>query len=163
MTCGSERPTCQLSRALEDAKDFRPARGCRQSQSCSIRSMALAGGLLARSHGARDSGASSHFCARSDCVARAINDSVFLPRWDTRIPCVDDARVVARLCDRVIAVLRIDKTPVVALLSHSSRNRSINPLGSWLKTPGEPVSDRPTPGVCTAEMLTSRAAIRGLR
>lgn len=70
--------------------------------------MALAGGLPARSHGARDSGASGHFCARNARFVRAIDDPIFLFRWATRIPCVDDARIVVRLCDRLGAVPHTD-------------------------------------------------------
>ena len=70
--------------------------------------MALAGSLLAGPHGAGDSAASGHFCARSTRFARGIDDSIFPPRWATRVPCVDDARVVARLCDRPGAVPRVD-------------------------------------------------------
>ena len=77
--------------------------------------MALAGGLFARSHGARDSGASGHFCARSARFVRAIDDSIFLPRWATRIPCMDDARVVVKLCDRLGALPCIDSTAVEPL------------------------------------------------
>ena len=84
--------------------------------------MALAGRLFARSHGARDSGASGHFCARSARFVRAIDDSIFLPRWATRIPCVDDARVVHRLCDRLGALPCIDSTAVEPL-NTGSRNR----------------------------------------
>ena len=70
--------------------------------------MALAGGLLARSDGARDSGASGHICARGARFVRVIDDSIFLPRWAARIPCVDDARIVVRFCDRLGALPRID-------------------------------------------------------
>jgi hypothetical protein len=70
--------------------------------------MAVARGLSARSHGSRDSGAPRHFCARSARFARAIGHSIFLPRWATTVPCVDDARVVIRLCDGLGALLRAD-------------------------------------------------------
>jgi hypothetical protein len=74
--------------------------------------MALAGGLLARSHGARDTGASGHFCILNARFVRAIDDAIFLPRWATTVPCVDDARVVLRLCVRLRALPRIDKNAV---------------------------------------------------
>jgi hypothetical protein len=75
--------------------------------------MALAGGLLARSHGARDTGASGHFCARRAGFARAVDDSIFLPRWTTRIPGLDDARAVVGLCDRLGALPRVDSTALI--------------------------------------------------
>lgn len=75
--------------------------------------MALAGGLLARSHGARDFGASGHFCAGDARFARVTDDSIFLPCWTTRIPRVDDARVVVRVCDRFGSLPRIDWTALV--------------------------------------------------
>jgi hypothetical protein len=52
--------------------------------------MALAGGVFAGSHGAGDSGAFGHFCARSARFARAIDDSTFLRRWAASIPRLDD-------------------------------------------------------------------------
>jgi hypothetical protein len=70
--------------------------------------MALACGLLSRSHDARDSGACGHLCARGARFARAIDDTIFLSRWATRIPRLDDARSVVRLCDRLGALPRID-------------------------------------------------------
>ncbi len=74
--------------------------------------MALAGGLFARSHGARDSGASGHFCALRARPVGTVDDSIFLLRWATRIPRVDDARIVVGLCDRVGALPRIDSNAV---------------------------------------------------
>ena len=70
--------------------------------------MALASSVSAHAHGARDTGASCHFCARDARFVGAIDDSSFLPRWAARISGVDDARLVVRLCDRLGAVLRID-------------------------------------------------------
>jgi hypothetical protein len=70
--------------------------------------MALPGGLFARSYSARDSGAAGHFCARNARFVRAIDDSIFLRHWATRIPRMDEARVVARLCFRLGALPRID-------------------------------------------------------
>jgi hypothetical protein len=84
--------------------------------------MALAGGLFARSHVARDSGASGHFCASRARLVRTVDDSAFLPRGATRIPCVDDARVVVRLCDRLGALLCTNSTAVEPL-NTGSRNR----------------------------------------
>ena len=66
--------------------------------------MALAGGLFARSLGARDSGASGHFCAWGTGVVGTADDTFFLSSGAARIPCVDDARVVVRLCDRLGAI-----------------------------------------------------------
>jgi len=75
--------------------------------------MVLAGGLLARSHGARDSGAPGHFCVCSTRVVGAVDDAILLSRWATRLPSLDDARVVVKLCDRLVAVLRVDQTALV--------------------------------------------------
>jgi hypothetical protein len=63
--------------------------------------MAVAGGLFPRSLGARDSGARCHFFAGSARLVRTTDDFIFLPRWATRIPRVDDARIVVRLRDRL--------------------------------------------------------------
>ena len=70
--------------------------------------MALVGSVLARSHGAGDSGAYCHFCAGIARLAWAIDDSILLPCCATKLPRVDHARVVVRFCDRVGAVPRID-------------------------------------------------------
>ena len=87
--------------------------------------MALASGVLARSHGAGDFGASGHFCARCARFVRAIDDSIFPPRWATTIPCVDDARVVVRLRDRLGALPCIDSIAVEKLARSSMRWRSL--------------------------------------
>ena len=74
--------------------------------------MALAGGVFPRPHVARDSGASGHFCVRRARFVRPIDDSIFLPRGAARIPCVDDARIVVRLCHRLGTLPCIDSTAV---------------------------------------------------
>jgi len=74
--------------------------------------MALAGGLFARSHGVRDFGASDHLCTGRTRLVRIVDDFVFLPRWATRVPRVDDAHLVVRFCDRLGAVPRTHSTAV---------------------------------------------------
>ena len=87
--------------------------------------MALAGGLLARSHVARDFGASGHFCARRARLVRTVDDSIFLSRGATGIPCVDDARLVVRLCDRLGALPCVDSTAVEHLNTGCRNRRSV--------------------------------------
>src|SRR5271154_2222145 len=99
--------------------------------------MALAGGLLARSHGAGDSGASGNFCARSARFVGAIDDSIFLPRWGTRIPGVDNARVVVGLCDRLGALPCIDSTTVEYLNPGCRNRRSV-----WILAPSNQYQSR---------------------
>jgi hypothetical protein len=74
--------------------------------------MALAGGLFTRSHVARNSGAFGHFCVLGARFVGAIDDSIFLFRGAPRIPCMDDARVIVRFCNRLGSLLRIDSTAV---------------------------------------------------
>ena len=77
--------------------------------------MAMAGGLFARSHGARDSGASDYVCARRARLAGTAYDSIFLSRGAARLPRVDDARVVVGFRPCFGALLCIDSTAVEPL------------------------------------------------
>ena len=74
--------------------------------------MALAGGVPADSHDARDSGTSGDFCVRSARFVRAVDDSLFLSRGAARFPRVDDARLVVRLCNRLGALPCADSTAI---------------------------------------------------
>src|SRR5271154_5917738 len=74
--------------------------------------MALASGLFARPYVARDSGAPGHFCVCSARVVGAVDDAILLSRWAARLPSLDDARVVVRLCDRLGALPCIDSIAV---------------------------------------------------
>jgi len=74
--------------------------------------MQLAGGLLAGSHVARHSGAGSHVRSGRARIVRRLDDPILQARWIARIPGVDDARVVARLCDRLGALSCIDSSAV---------------------------------------------------
>jgi len=74
--------------------------------------MDLAGGVFARSHDARDSGALDQFCPRSARSVRAIDDSFFLSSGATRFPRVDDGRIVVRLCNRLGALPCADSTAI---------------------------------------------------
>jgi hypothetical protein len=107
--------------------------------------MAAAGGVFACSYGARDSGASGYFYASSTRLVGAVDDSIFLSRWTARIPCMDDARIVARVCDRLGALPCIDSTAVEHL--NTGRNPTLGwgfklPIGHfricWLPAKGFP-------------------------
>src|SRR5580704_9322586 len=87
--------------------------------------MALASGLFARSHVARDSGAPGHFCVCSTRVVGAVDDAILLSRWAARLPSLDDARVVVRLRDRLGALPCIDSIAVEKLARSSMRWRSL--------------------------------------
>lgn len=89
--------------------------------------MALAGGLLAGPHVARDSGASGYFCARSTRLVRAIDDSVFLSCGAARISRGDDACAVVRLRDRLGALPCVDSTAVECLNAEGSIDSGFKP------------------------------------
>jgi hypothetical protein len=108
--------------------------------------MDLAGGLLARSHDASDSGASGNFCARNARFVGTIDDFVFLSRWATRIPSVDDARVVVGLCDRLVAVPRIDSAAIATC--YELLVAIANPLGQ-----GSPPTAKNSPQVVPRQTL----------
>jgi hypothetical protein len=74
--------------------------------------MALASGLFARPFVARDSGAPGRFYVRSTHVVGVVDDAPLLSRWAARLPSMDDARVVVRLCDRFGALPCIDSNAV---------------------------------------------------
>jgi len=74
--------------------------------------MDLAGGLLAGSHVVRDSGACGQFRSGRARIIRRLDDPILQARWTARIPRVDDARVVARLCDRLGTLSCIDSSAV---------------------------------------------------
>jgi len=74
--------------------------------------MALASGLFARPYVARDSGASGHFCVCSTRVVGVVDDSFLLSRWAARLPSMDDAWVVFRLCACLGALPCIDSIGV---------------------------------------------------
>ena len=90
--------------------------------------MALAGGLPARAHVPRDSGASGYFYASSARLVGAVDDSIFLSRWAAGISYMDDAGIVVRFWHRLGALLCVDSTAVEHLSAgrnrHSGRNLS---------------------------------------
>ena len=74
--------------------------------------MAVAGGLLAGAHVARDSGARGDFRAGGARIIRGADDPILPPCWATGISCVDDARVIDRICNRPGALPCIDSSAV---------------------------------------------------
>jgi hypothetical protein len=89
--------------------------------------MDLAGGLLAGSHVARHSGASSHVRSGRARIIRCLDDPILQARRTARIPGVDHARVVSRFWDRLSTLPCIDPSAVESLsLNTCAANR---PLG----------------------------------
>jgi hypothetical protein len=74
--------------------------------------MAMAIGLLAGSAVARGSGAFDQFCVGGACVVGTVDDSILLFRGIARVPGVDDARLVNRICARPRALPRTHSTVI---------------------------------------------------
>lgn len=77
--------------------------------------MDLASGLLAGSHVARHSGASSHVRSGGARIIRRLDNAILQVCWTARIPGVDHARVVAGLCRCLGTLSCVDSSAVESL------------------------------------------------
>jgi hypothetical protein len=79
--------------------------------------MDLAGGLLTGPHAARDSRTPGDIRICSTGIVGPVDDGLLLSRGTTRIPRVDDARVVLGFRDRPGALPRLDSIAVETLIT----------------------------------------------